>query len=339
MYITITKQHQGENFKGSVRDFVNYLEKENEGKDRGGQELFFDQYQEDIPPEVVIMEIDGNTKKLSKTEPRFYSLVVSPSQRELGVLGNDSKKLRDYVRELMKDYAAAFNRNTSVNIDDIKFYAKLEQERYYKGTDREIRENQPYATQILALKNELRTMERGATPGNPKRIQKEIDRLEREAPHKVNGKRILRGMPKPGPQQHVHIITSHKDATNSFKLSPLAQKKKGETILNGKNVKQGFDRDAFFKASEKTFDRMFNHQRQFMERYGTRNLLDKDPKRFFAMLLELPTTERQAALKVLFKAGVKVPNIPVNQTQLAYKTLMRIKRGVQKAIDSGTIGI
>lgn len=31
MYIAITKQHQGGNFKGSVGDFVKYLEKENEG--------------------------------------------------------------------------------------------------------------------------------------------------------------------------------------------------------------------------------------------------------------------------------------------------------------------
>ena len=32
MYIAITRQQLGDNFKGSARDFVNYLEKENEGK-------------------------------------------------------------------------------------------------------------------------------------------------------------------------------------------------------------------------------------------------------------------------------------------------------------------
>jgi len=32
MYIAITRQQLGDNFRGSARDFVNYLEKENEGK-------------------------------------------------------------------------------------------------------------------------------------------------------------------------------------------------------------------------------------------------------------------------------------------------------------------
>ena len=32
MYIAISAQYQGGGFKGSVRNFANYLEKENEGK-------------------------------------------------------------------------------------------------------------------------------------------------------------------------------------------------------------------------------------------------------------------------------------------------------------------
>lgn len=233
MYITITKQHQGENFKGSVRDFVKYLEKENEGKSPELQEQFFDQFNDGISGEEVIREIDDNTKKLGKKDPKFYSIVVSPSQRELKAIGNDPEKLREYTREIMKDYAASFHRDKKIKVDDIKYYAKIERERTFKGTDKQIQENQPYATKILELKKEIRKIEQGESKGHIKSIKKEIDRLEKDAPHKIDGKRIVRGMKKEGMQNHVHIIVSHKDVTGAFKLSPLSPHKKAETILNG----------------------------------------------------------------------------------------------------------
>lgn len=339
MYLIISKQQQGENFKGSVQDFVNYLEKENEGKAIEEQEHFFDQYDDKVSAEEVVAQIDGNTAKLNKDEARFYSMVLSPSPRELKAINNSSEKLREYVREVMKDYAASFNRNKTVTVDDIKYYAKIEHERFFKGNDKEIRENQPYATKILNLKKEIRKIENGSAKGNIVKLQKEINRLEKDAPHQLNGKRIVRGMKKEGFQKHVHIIVSHKDAKNARKLSPLSQNKAAETTLNGQKIKQGFDRDAFYKSAEKTFDKKFAFKRNFVESYKARNLLDKDPKRFFAMLVGLPTTEKQVAYKMLFKAGVNVPVIPVNKAQLAYKALMKIKRGIEKAMSSGSIGV
>ena len=41
MYIAITRQQLGDNFKGSGRDFVNYLEKEHDGKEPEQQERYF----------------------------------------------------------------------------------------------------------------------------------------------------------------------------------------------------------------------------------------------------------------------------------------------------------
>ena len=111
MYIAITKQNMNINYKGSVRDFVKYLEKENEDKTPELQEHFFDQYHDQIPSEKVILEIDGNTSKLKKKEPKFYSLVVSPSPRELKHIGNNPVQLQKYTRELMKDYANSFYRD------------------------------------------------------------------------------------------------------------------------------------------------------------------------------------------------------------------------------------
>ncbi|QCX37432.1 mobilization protein [Aureibaculum algae] len=339
MYIAITKQQLGMNYKGSVSDFVNYLKKENEDKSLELQEHFFDQYNDKVSPESVIAEIDGNTAKLSQKDPKFYSLVVSPSPRELKHINNNSEQLRKYVREIMKDYSDSFYRDQKVTVDDIKYYAKLEHERTYKGTDKKIQENQPYATKILQLKNEIRNIHQGTITGNIKKLEKEIAQLEKEAPHQQQGKRIVRGMRKEGYQTHIHIVVSRKDRTNSFSLSPGSKYKQSETVLNGKIVKQGFHREKFYKAAEKRFDIAFGYNRNFVESYKAKNMFIKDPKKFFATLVGLPSTEKQMAFKLLHKAGVNIPNIPTNKVQLAYNAFMKLKKGVGKAINSGSIGI
>jgi hypothetical protein len=112
-----------------------------------------------------------------------------------------------------------------------------------------------------------------------------------------------------------------------------------ETTLQGKKVKQGFHRDQFYQAAEKTFDRMFAYDRNFIEKYGTKKLYRQDPKKFVALLMGLSNNEKQLALKLLRKGGVTIPNIPTNKVQLAYKTLMKLKQGVERAIRSGGIEI
>lgn len=339
MYIAITRQRSGDNFRGSVRDFVNYLEKENQGKAPGEGEKYFTQGEDGIGAETVIERIDANTAKLKKRDPKFYSLVVSPSARELRHIGDDPEKLRRYTRELMKAYAAAFYRDRKVDVADILYFAKVERERKFSERDREVRENQPYATKILEFKHRIRAIERGVGQGKVEPLLDKIQALEKEAPHHQNGKRIVPGMAKQGFQSHVHVIVSRKDITNVHSLSPGAKFRASETVLNGKREKQGFDRDGFFRAAEGTFDKLFGYRRNFVESYHARNLLDKDPKRFFVALLGLPANERQAARQLLFKAGIRLPSIPVNKAQLAHRALVQLKRGIGKAIESGSIGM
>jgi hypothetical protein len=64
----------------------------------------------------------------------------------------------------MRDYVSCFNREINgrpVSVNDLKYYAKIEHQRTYKGTDIQVKENQPYATKILELKNELRKIQPG----------------------------------------------------------------------------------------------------------------------------------------------------------------------------------
>ncbi|MEC3905971.1 MobB family relaxase [Tamlana sp. 2201CG12-4] len=341
MYISITKQHLGSTFSQSSGDFVSYLEKENEDKALELQEHFFNQYNDRVSPEQVIKDIDGNTAKLRKRDPKFYSLTINPSQRELKHIRNDPERLRKYVRETMRNYADAFYRDTPVSVDSIKYYAKIEYKRHYKGYDKAIKENQPFKAKIVKLEHDLVKIRNGELDGNTKIVERQISKLKAQAPHQIDGKMIEQGMKKEGLQTHIHIVVSRKDSSNSLSLSPGSSHKASEAKLNGNPVKRGFDRDTFFENAEKTFDRLFKYDRNFVESYTARKMYHKNIRLYFAHLMKLPTNERSVAFKLLGKAGVKLPllNIPTNQVQLAIKTIKQFRKVLDKARDAGSIGI
>lgn len=339
MYITISPQKMGSTYTSSVGAYVEYLEKEDLGKLPDLREHFFDQYNDNMSSEKVISEIDGNTAKLRKRDPKFYSLVVSPSQRELKAINNDPCHLRKYVRELMKDYADSFYRNQQVTVDSIKYYAKIEHQRTFRGFEKHVIENAPYRKEIAKLGNDIRKVERGEIKGNVKKLEKKIEKLYDQAPHKQNGKMIVAGMQKEGFQTHVHIIISRKDVNNTYTLSPLAKHKASEVILNGKPTKRGFDRDKFYEASEKTFDRVAGYERNYIETYSAKKDYVKNPRKFYASLVGLPTREKDIAFKLLRNTRMKIPNIPVNQHQVAMKIIKSLQKGIGRAVRSSGIDI
>lgn len=146
-------------------------------------------------------------------------------------------------------------------------------------------------------------------------------------------------MEKGGFQTHVHIIISRKDVTNTYTLSPLAKHKASEIMLNGKPIKRGFDRDKFYEASEKTFDQVTGYDRNYVESYGAKKDFIKDPGIFYANLVGLPTREKDVAFKLLRSMDIKIPNIPVNQHQLAMKIIKRLQKGIGRATRSSEIDI
>jgi len=342
MYITITAQKLGGSYSQSATDFISYLEKENQEMELEDQQHFFNQYGEEISAKEVIQQIDNNTAKLKKVEPKFYSIVVSPSASELKQLQNSNQDLKIYTRELMKEYASSFHREINgkpIAIEDIKYFAKIEQERFFKGTDKQVQENQPFATQILQLKNEVRKIEQGVLDGNPKDLKMKIEALERTAPHQQKGQRIVQGMRKDGNQSHIHIVVSRKDASNSVSLSPGSKYKASEVVMHGKQVKRGFDRDGFYAKAEKTFDKTFGYQRNYAESYQSKKDFVKNPQRYFSALMGLPVSEKAIAFQILARSGVPMVHIPTNQAQLALQVVRKLKRGISMALQSGSIGI
>ena len=155
-----------------------------------------------------------------------------------------------------------------------------------------------------------------------------------------DGKRIVQGMSKAGSQSHIHIIVSRKDASNSFSLSPGSKYKASNVEMRGKKVKRGFDRDRFFEQAEKTFDKTFGYQRNFAETYKARKDFIKNPKIYFASLMKLPTNEKVIAFKLMRETGLPImPSIPTNQAQFALKAFNKLRKGLDVAIKSSSIGI
>jgi hypothetical protein len=350
MYLSITPQTLGANYSQSSADFVAYLEKENLDltndtfvNDDSNLEYFFNQHEDQVSANEVIKAIDTNTAKLKKAEPKFYSITISPSKYELKKLENAREDLKRYTRELMKEYAASFNREINgrpIHVDDIKYFAKIEHQRRFKGTDWQIKENQPYASKILDLKTELRQIEEGRREGDLKAIKRKITDLDSQAPHQQNGKRIVQGMLKAGDQSHIHIIVSRKDASNSYSLSPGSKHKASVVEMHGKQIKRGFDRDRFYERAEKTFDRLFAYQRNYVETYRAKKDFIQSPHIYFASLMKLPSNEKAMAFKLMRERGVPtLPNIPTSQAQLALRIFKRLKRGAEVAIKSSSIGI
>jgi hypothetical protein len=124
------------NNAGSSQRCANYLVKES--KEAGGEATFFGApgSQPKTAAEVVEM-LDGNVKGLGKDDPKFHSLVLSPSADELLLIGNDPKALESYTQNVMDLYAKNFNLKNGRELGEsnLVWAATIHQERKNRGTD------------------------------------------------------------------------------------------------------------------------------------------------------------------------------------------------------------
>lgn len=145
MYINITQNETGNN-KGSSGQLVTYLEKENRiGEKLNQPEYWFNQERNNIQPYDVRYTIDNNIAKLSKDETKFFLINISPSEKEISYLkeqyGEDGAKqlLKLYANQVMNDYALNFKRNNINSNNDLVYFGKLENHRYYTYKDEEVK--------------------------------------------------------------------------------------------------------------------------------------------------------------------------------------------------------
>ena len=117
------------NNAGSSCQLVNYMEHEDMERMTEGffVEGFFNLSDDNVPKAEVIQHIDNNIGQLMKTDAKFYAIHVSPSEKELAMMGKTEKEQSDamkrYIREVfIPAYAQNFNKNLSES--DIKFFGK-----------------------------------------------------------------------------------------------------------------------------------------------------------------------------------------------------------------------
>ena len=72
-----------------------------------------------------------------------------------------------------------------------------------------------------------------------------------------------------------------------------------------------------------------------MESYAGRKAHAKEPGKFFAQVMGLPTKEKDMAFKLLKTMGVKAPSIPTNKVQMAAKIIKARGRSIDKARGAG----
>ena len=139
--------------------------------------------------------------------------------------------------------------------DDLLWYGKVETQRHYNHKDREVIRNKELLREIEIEKN------------NPEKIKELVAKLNRDP---FTKEVIKHDTLKGGDNFHVHVLVSRHDKTNhnardKISLSPLSAAR-DKMLLAGKN-QVGFNRSAFFKTAEQTFDKKFEYARPIHQSY------------------------------------------------------------------------
>lgn len=170
------------NNAGSSRQLANYLEHEDLERMEKGiyTEGFFNMTDDNIYKLKVIKDIDSNIGQLLKTDAKFYAIHVSPSEKELRVMGNTEQEqaeaMKRYIREVfIPEYAKNFNKGLSAF--DIKFYGKIHFGRNHSDSDLNMhchlivsRKDQSNKKKLSPLTNHKNT-KKGTVTGGFERVQ------------------------------------------------------------------------------------------------------------------------------------------------------------------------
>lgn len=145
MFINITDSKEANN-KGGSGGLVHYLEKENRLAPKQKVEHWFNGQRSEIRPYEVITKIDNNIAKLGKGDAKFFLVNISPSQKEIAFLKKQygehgaKEQMKEFAASVMDAYARNFNRDGIASHQDLVWFAKLENYRYYGYNDPEVKQ-------------------------------------------------------------------------------------------------------------------------------------------------------------------------------------------------------
>ncbi|QNR86787.1 molybdopterin-guanine dinucleotide biosynthesis protein MobB [Pedobacter riviphilus] len=143
MFISISASETGNN-KGSSAQLVHYLDKENRLFSEQKTEHWFNGKESHIDSYVVKRSIDRNIAKLSSTDAKFFLINISPSQKEIVHLKKlegrgANEELKAFAIKIIDEYARNFHRKGINSNEDLLWFGKLENHRYYSAKDKEVK--------------------------------------------------------------------------------------------------------------------------------------------------------------------------------------------------------
>ncbi len=209
----------------SCVDLVNYLSKENEEKELLQKTSFFSHKDSNVDEQLVIHAIDNNKKGLKENDAKFFMLTVNPSEgelkhiakiatngrpiTELSQMGCPEQErynnmIKDYVREVMEEYANGFNKGLTA--EDLVYFCKLEQQRHFTGYDKEVKLG---TSENGDLKAGLQTHVHIIVSRKDKSQKHSISPLARsrgKSTHKLNGRSVTVGIDR----KHLKEISEEK---------------------------------------------------------------------------------------------------------------------------------
>lgn len=147
MYINITDSEKGNN-KGSSGQLVHYLDKENRLHKPEEPMLWFNGSTKTVQSYEVKTKLDNNIAKLCQKDAKFFLINISPSQKEIAHLkekyGEEGakEKLKEYAVKVMDEYARNFKKENIRSNQDLLWFGKLENHRYYSHKDKEVKNGQ-----------------------------------------------------------------------------------------------------------------------------------------------------------------------------------------------------
>lgn len=213
MYINITASETGNN-KGSSGALVNYLEKENNlktGKNLDQRyENWFNGIRNDVRRQEVRVKIDNNIAKLGRDDSKFFLINISPSQKELEHLfkqygeSGAKEKLKELAVNVMDEYAKNFKRPGIITNNDLLWFGKVENYRYYKHTDKEVKngtkqkgdrkEGQQMHVQVIVsrkdLSNKVKLSPQNTSKGRNEKHSAKLGQFNRSA-FKQSGEEVF----------------------------------------------------------------------------------------------------------------------------------------------------
>ena len=225
---------------GSCVKLASYLDKESDGNKQ-----YFSQHEDYVSLSKVIEKIDNNIRTLKKNQEKFYSLSYNPSQKEIAhlVYLTTGKKVTDLAELTDEEKAKVFTEFRNYVRDCMEIYARsFNRERTLSAEDLvyfgRIEEYRHFSYKDEEVRLGLR--------------------------ERAQLKEFL--------NMHAHIIVSRMDVTQTIALSPRAKSTGNTNLLNGKEVKNGFNMKEWqvecFEHFSNKFRYIYTADERFYEHAG-----------------------------------------------------------------------